>query len=105
MVRHQTRPSYWIDASALNLERDIVVQVAAAGARGSAAHAAGAAGGVVAEAAAGIIALSGSAATAAVEHGQLAAEFLQHHFGRVFLLARLVGPFAGLQRALDIDLA
>src|SRR3954463_4189347 len=41
---------------------------------------------------------------AAVQHGQFAAEILQHHFGGVFLLAVLVGPFAGLELALDIDL-
>ena len=49
--------------------------------------------------------VAAAAAAAAVEHGQLAAEFLQHDFGGVFLGAGLVGPFAGLQRALDIDLA
>src|SRR5438270_10642975 len=41
---------------------------------------------------------------AAIQHGQFAAEILQHHFGGVFLLAVLVRPFAGLELALDIDL-
>src|SRR5262249_26966762 len=35
-------------------------------------------------------------AAPAVEHGQFAAEPLQHHLGGVALLARLVGPFPGL---------
>ena len=39
-----------------------------------------------------------------VEHGQLAAEVLQHDFGRIFLDPVLVGPFAGLQRALNVNL-
>src|SRR5262249_42601286 len=43
--------------------------------------------------------------TAAVKHGQLAAETLQHHLRGIALLPRLVGPFARLQRALDVDLA
>src|ERR1700747_3287133 len=33
----------------------------------------------------------------AVEHGELRIEVLQHHFGGVFVLARLVLPFARLQ--------
>src|ERR1700749_2122151 len=41
---------------------------------------------------------------AAIQHGQLAAEILQHHLGGVFLLPVLVRPFAGLKLALDIDL-
>src|SRR5215469_6268916 len=45
-----------------------------------------------------------TARTCAIEHRELATEFLQHHFGRVFLLARLIGPFARLQRALQINL-
>src|SRR5579862_85321 len=40
-------------------------------------------------------------ATGAVEQRQLAAKPLQHHFGRVAVLARLILPFARLQRALD----
>src|SRR6185312_15507603 len=43
-------------------------------------------------------------AIAAIQHGQFAAEILQHHFGGVFLGAVLVGPFAGLKLAFDIDL-
>src|SRR5262249_27258409 len=47
-----------------------------------------------------------TAATAggAVEHGQFTAEALQYHLGRIFLDAGVVGPFARLQGALDIDL-
>src|SRR5206468_5347024 len=45
-----------------------------------------------------------AAAAGAVEHGQFTAEALQHHLGRVFLDPGVVGPFAGLQGALDIDL-
>src|SRR5204862_5706462 len=45
-----------------------------------------------------------AAAARAVEHRQFAAEALQHHLGRVFLDPGVVGPFAGLQGALDIDL-
>src|SRR5947209_4868606 len=46
---------------------------------------------------------SGPAARA-IEHRQLRVEALQHHFGRVAVLAGLVLPFAGLQLALEIDL-
>ena len=50
-------------------------------------------------------ALDGAAAFAARSSmHQFAAEALQHDFGRVFLVAVLVGPFAGLQRALEINL-
>ena len=38
------------------------------------------------------------------EHLEIAAEALQHDFRRVFVLAALVGPFARLQLALNIDL-
>src|SRR5690348_13360689 len=41
---------------------------------------------------------------AAIQHGQFAAEILQHDLGGVFLLPVLVGPFAGLKLALDINL-
>src|SRR5260221_14225037 len=48
---------------------------------------------------------SGSTGAAgAVEHRQFALEAGQHDFGRIALLALLIGPFAGLQLALDIDL-
>ena len=43
-------------------------------------------------------------AAGAIEHRQLAAEALQHHFGGVALLTAVVGPFAGLQGALDVNL-
>src|SRR4030095_8648328 len=45
-----------------------------------------------------------AAAIAAIQHGQFAPEILQHHFGRIFLGTVLVGPFAGLKLAFDIDL-
>src|SRR5260370_34214868 len=45
-----------------------------------------------------------TAAAAAIEHGQRRVEALQHHLGRIFLDAALVGPFAGLQCALDVNL-
>ena len=48
--------------------------------------------------------VAATAAAAAVEHGQGRVETLQHDFGRVLLDAVLVGPFAGLQRALDVNL-
>src|SRR5688572_6697801 len=90
------------------LKRNLVVEVAAA-ARGLAAAAATPAASAIAAGAAVAAALllsraRAAAARAAVEHGQLAAEALEHDLGRVFLGARLVGPFAGLELALDIDL-
>ncbi len=60
-----------------------------------------------AEVTAGIIgaeAAATAAAAATVEHGQRGVEALQHDFGRVLLDAALVGPFAGLQRALNVNL-
>src|ERR1700745_1831876 len=86
-------------------ERDVVVHVVAAAAgrdraaRGAAHGTAGAeiAAALVAEAAA-------TAAATAVQHGQRRVEALQHDLGRVLLGAALVGPFAGLQRALDVNL-
>src|SRR6266550_9090193 len=38
--------------------------------------------------------IAAPAAAAAIEHGQARVEPLQHHLGRVFLDASLVGPFA-----------
>jgi hypothetical protein len=43
------------------------------------------------------------AVAATAQHGQFTAELLQHDLGRILLDARGVGPFAGLDRALDID--
>jgi hypothetical protein len=45
-----------------------------------------------------------AAAAAAVEQDELAAEALKHDLGRIAVGARLVGPFAGLDLALEIDL-
>src|SRR5271168_3261258 len=38
------------------------------------------------------------------EHDDFTTELLQHYLGGVPLLAGIVGPFAGLQRALDVEL-
>src|SRR3954468_18479601 len=54
-------------------------------------------------AALGVVAAT-SAAARAIEHGQRRVEALQHHFGRVLLHALLVGPFARLQRAFQVNL-
>src|SRR6516225_4214345 len=78
-------------------ERNIVVEIPAAGP-------APARRGRLGEAVAGI-GDAAPAAALAVEHGEFAAEALEHDLRRIALLPRLVGPFAGLQRALDIDLA
>src|ERR1700729_506387 len=45
-----------------------------------------------------------TAAAASIQHGELTTEILQHHFGGIFFRSVLVGPFAGLQLAFDIDL-
>src|SRR5580692_4671628 len=47
---------------------------------------------------------AGTGTAGPVEQRQLAAKTLQHHFGRVAVLARLVLPFARLQRTLDENL-
>src|SRR5438067_2343408 len=106
------------------LERDFVVEVGVAAAAAAApCPATGRAGAAVARRVAPITrigtaakaalvkAFAGAAARAlaaaapgAVEHRQFAAEFLQHDLGRVFLDAGVVGPFARLQGALDIEL-
>src|SRR5713226_2360056 len=87
-------------------KRDIVVHVAVAGAGCDRTARRGARGTTGAEIAAGIIRpeIAGPAAAAAIEHGQRGVEALQHHFGRIFLDAGLVGPFARLQRAFDVNL-
>src|SRR5690348_17679472 len=87
------------------LERNIVVHVAVAAAAGR--HRAPRRGRDRATGAeiAGIVGAEAAAtAAAAVQHGQGRVEALQHDFGRVFLDAALVGPFARLQRALDVNL-
>ena len=77
---------------------------AAASRAGGAAAAAAAAAEVARAAEAVAIIVAGTAAVAPVEQHKLAAEALQHHLGRIAVLARLVGPFAGLDLALQIDL-
>src|SRR5207249_2685450 len=44
-----------------------------------------------------------AAFAAAVEKDELTAELLEHDFGRVAVVARLVGPFARLDLSLEID--
>ena len=44
-----------------------------------------------------------SVVAATTEQGELAAKALQHDLGGVAFLARLIGPFAGLELALEID--
>ena len=59
--------------------------------------------------AAEVFAISAAAATAAalaaVEEHKLAPEPLEHDFGRVAVIAAIVGPFAGLDLPFEIDLA
>src|SRR5581483_12362437 len=86
-------------------ERNLVVEVAAAAREAAAATAAAAAAAGARHRGLGIIVAARRAAAAArVEQLQLAAEVLQHDLGRVFLDARLIGVFAGLELALEIDL-
>src|SRR5262249_49019428 len=86
------------------LERDVVVHVAVATAGGR--YRATRHGAADAEIAARLIRETSArtSATAAVEHGEVGVEALQHDFGGVLLGARLVGPFARLQLALDVNL-
>src|SRR5215216_4300472 len=88
-------------------ERNVVVHVAVAGAAGC--HRPprrGADRTTGAEITAGIVGAeaAATAAAAAIEHGQGRVEALQHDFGRILLDSALVGPFARLQRALDVHL-
>src|SRR5207253_5547712 len=85
---------------------DIVVHVAVAATAGCHGPPRRGAGGTAGAEIAGIVGAeaAATAAAAAIEHGQGRVEALQHDFGRVFLDAALVGPFAGLQRALDVNL-
>src|SRR5947209_9436466 len=88
-------------------ERDVVVHVGVAGAGGcdrAARAAAGAAGAETAPCSIGADTATPSAAAGAVQPGHVGVEALQHHLGGVFLHPALVGPFARLQRALDINL-
>src|ERR1700749_2348770 len=79
-------------------ERNIVVEIPAA-------RAATARRPRIREAVPGIADTTAATPALAVEHGELAAETLEDDLGRIALRPGLVGPFAGLQRALDIDLA
>src|SRR5262249_3023228 len=91
----------------LTSERDLIIHVGALAATPRSGHgrlALARSGG--AEVAAIVVADVAVAATAAgaVEHGEGRIEALQHDLGRVALDIVLVGPLAGLQRALEIDL-
>src|SRR6185369_17460694 len=48
--------------------------------------------------------VAATVAAAAVEHHQFAPELLEHDLGRIFLRPVLVGVFAGLELALEINL-
>src|SRR3546814_17333595 len=50
------------------------------------------------------IASAAPAAALAVEQDEFAAEALEHDLGRIFVLARLVLPFAGLELPFQVDL-
>src|SRR3954453_1239840 len=107
---HPAGASHWDPAFSERdrSERDIVVHVAvaatAASGNGTARCAADRTGG--AEIAARLVAEAAASPTAAttVQHRQGRVEALQHDFGRVLLDAALVGPFAGLERTLDVNL-
>src|SRR5690348_9597090 len=88
-------------------ERNVVVEIAGLAARRRTTTAATTAGGRRRE----VIVTTTTAAhrraaaiAAAIEHGERTAEARDHDLGRIALLAALVGPFAGRQLALDIDL-
>src|SRR5690242_647630 len=104
---HCEEPQATGQSRATGSERNVVVEVVD---RGAAAGRGGGGARLVAEAAAGIAFIvaafdrRAAGAAGAVEHRQFAAKALQHDLGRVALLAAVVGPFAGLQRALDVNL-
>src|SRR3546814_20499529 len=50
------------------------------------------------------IASAAPAAALAVEQDEFVAEALEHDLGRIFVLARLVLPFAGLELPFQVDL-
>src|SRR6202011_1171691 len=85
-------------------ERNIVVHVAVARAGRDRAARCGAGRTGRAKIATAIVRTKTAAAAAAVQHGQVRIKPLQHHLGRVFLDAGLIGPFARLQLALDVNL-
>src|SRR5665647_737084 len=89
-------------------ERNLVVHVVALGGPGHgrlalARRARSATGSAGAEVVAAVGARA-AATAAGIEHGELRVEALQHHFGRVALVAVFVRPFARLQRAFQINL-
>src|SRR6266702_2504709 len=87
-------------------ERNVVVHVAVAGGarRNRAARCAGRTARAEVGATGLVRSKAASASAAAIEHGQGRVEALQHDLGRIFLDPALVGPFARLQRALDVHL-
>src|SRR6185312_15505291 len=91
-------------------KRDFVVEIAArptaaatAAGRDRAGRGGSAAAHILLVVVAAATATAAALAAGAVQHRQLAPETLQHNLGRVPLRPLLVGPFARLQRALDID--
>src|SRR5581483_8009036 len=86
------------------LERDLVVELLVEGGPAVPAAAAAAERSRAAELAAAARTVLAPSAAARVEHGESRVEALQHHFGRIAILPRLVLPFAGLERALEINL-
>src|SRR4051812_17121312 len=86
-------------------ERDVVIHVAVASAGCDRPPRRGRGWTARAEIAAGIIGAEIATATAAaIQHRKSGVETLQHDLGRVFVRAALVGPFAGLQLAFNINL-
>src|SRR5216684_6767788 len=87
-------------------ERDLVIEVVALGSRHRRLALARSGRSCRAEIArlAGVAPGPGPAGPDAVEHGELRVEALQHHLGRIAVLALRVLPFAGLQLALEIHL-
>src|SRR3954463_11538402 len=93
-----------IQGEAPTSERNIVVHVAVAATAGGhrpARRTADRTGG--AEIAARLLAEAAASAATAIEHGEGRVEALKHDLGRVLLNAALVGPFAGLERALEVN--
>src|SRR3954447_22953940 len=84
-------------------ERDVVIHVAVASAGCDRPSRRGRGWTARAEIAAGIIGAE-TATAAAIQHRKSGVETLQHDLGRVFVRAALVGPFAGLQLAFNINL-
>src|SRR6187402_3218613 len=94
------------DPARYSLERNVVVHIAVAATAGRNRTPRRRAGRAAGAEIAGIVGgkTAATAAAATVEHRQRRIETLQHDFGRVLLDTGLIGPFTGLQRALDVNL-